>query len=78
MMTGIEREDNMPTYGVLMTLLLAAASIAGMTVFLTQFRARRTVAMIAFVATVFVVFALCASTFMGTGYAVRTLGGTTP
>jgi hypothetical protein len=55
----------MPAYSILLVLFLAAASIAGMIVFLTQFRARRAVAMIAFVVTAFVVAALCASTFTG-------------
>jgi hypothetical protein len=60
----------MPTYGVLMMLFLAAASIVGMIVFLTQFRARRAVAMLAFVATAFMVLVLCASTFMGASFTV--------
>ncbi len=68
----------MPTYGVPIVLFLAAASIAGMMVFLTQFRARRRVAMIAFVATAFIVLALCASTFFGASFVAGCLGCSTP
>ncbi len=65
----------MPTYGVPIVLFLAAASIAGMMVFLTQFRARRRVAMVAFVATAFIVLALCASTLMGADFVTGSIGG---
>jgi hypothetical protein len=55
----------MSVYAVSIALFLAAASIIGMVVFLTQFRARRAVAMVALVATMFTVLALCALTLMG-------------
>ncbi len=68
----------MSAYGVLMVLFLATASIVGMIVFLTQFRARRTVAMIALVATMFTVLALCIGTVYGVSFVARPIGGTMP
>lgn len=68
----------MSVSAVPIVLLLAAASIVGMIVFLTQYRDRRVVAMIAFVATAFIVLALCAGTFMGASLVARSIGGTVP
>ncbi len=68
----------MPSYGLLMVLSLAAAAVIAMIVFLTQYRTHRSVAMIAFVATAFVVISLCASMFMGVSFVSSSFGNTMP
>jgi hypothetical protein len=68
----------MPANGVPMVLFLAAASVVAMIVFLTQYRTHRSVALIAFVATAFIVVTLCASMFMGGSFVTSSFGNTMP